>query len=99
MQLAIRAGPCFKQPFSLKFALMELTEDEATARRTTLLKNIGSFELATGFVFGIGAFMRVEHSQLARNQNPARKMVTTNHNSRRTDTKQTLECIVALRRL
>jgi hypothetical protein len=61
MQLAIRADPRFKRPFSLKFGLMELTEDEAPARRTMLLKNIGSFPLVTGLVFGIGVFTQWEN--------------------------------------
>jgi hypothetical protein len=57
MELEIRADPRFKRPFSLKFGLMELTDDEIHARRTNLLKNIGLFTLVTGIVFGLGAFM------------------------------------------
>jgi hypothetical protein len=57
MQLEIRADPRFKRPFSLKFGLMEFTEEEKNARRATLLKHIGLFALVTGLVFGIGAFI------------------------------------------
>jgi hypothetical protein len=57
MQLEIRADPRFKRPFSLKFGLMEFTDDEKNARRTTLLVNVGLFALVMGLAFGIGAFI------------------------------------------